>query len=114
MSKVKHTQGPWQSMAKDGKYAVETVENYGDEDSDRTALVADCDISGMIHAREKEANCRLISASPELLAALEELLPYARKYLLEMNEKMVGGLYPAINLAKIERGEEAIKKAKGE
>lgn len=65
------TKGPWQSMAKDGKYAVETVENYGGADSDRSVLVADCDTSDAIHAREKEANCRLIAAAPDLLAALK-------------------------------------------
>jgi hypothetical protein len=71
---VTFTKGPWQSMAKGGKYAVETVENYGGADSDRSVLVADCDTSDAIHAREKEANCRLIAAAPDLFVNVTMLL----------------------------------------
>lgn len=50
----------------------------------------------------------------ELLACLVDLLPCARKYLLELNKKMIGDLYPAINVGRIERAEAVINKIRGE
>lgn len=44
------------------------------------------------------------------MESLKELLPYAERFLMNLNEQMVGSLYPSINLAKLERAETAIAK----
>ncbi len=56
---------------------------------------------------------RLEQSNAELLASLTEILPYATRAIHDLNKQMVGDLYPAINLAKLERAEKAIANAKG-
>jgi hypothetical protein len=59
---VSFTPGPWQSR----HLCVTREGNY----------VADCDVSYIFSHEEKQANVRLIAAAPDLLAALEQCLPY--------------------------------------
>lgn len=107
MNNTKHTPGPW---TWDGEFGLgwyaELVspEKYVGHYSRPQALSRE----------ESKANARLIAAAPELLAALEDILPHAIRDIHELNEQMVGSLYPSINLAKIKRAEDAIAKAKGE
>jgi hypothetical protein len=58
MSKTKHTPGPW--IVQDGQEVI--VKNASE-----TRLIARC-YAG--HSIEREANARLIAASPRLLVAL--------------------------------------------
>lgn len=47
----------------------------------------------------------------ELQASLKELLPHAQRDIQELNNTMVGNLYPSINNAKLQRAQAAITKA---
>lgn len=71
MSEHKHTPGPWR--------AVETIGGYALIATRDGVLIAkvDCSISSnhwVKNIAESNANSRLISAAPELLEALENLL----------------------------------------
>lgn len=44
-----------------------------------------------------------------LRACVKDLLPFATRDVQRLNETMVGSLYPAINLAMLERAHEALK-----
>lgn len=62
------------------------------------------------HAKECEKHpVRNLETQVRLLReALDELLPYAERFLLNTNKDMVGNLYPAINLAKLDRARAAL------
>lgn len=67
----KHTPGPWYANQSGLIYAVS-------DDADESILI--CDVEGMDpdypnRAWQPVANARLIAAAPDLLAALEEMLP---------------------------------------
>lgn len=102
---VPHTPGPWRPNVAGGADLIDARKRlvaraYDPEDDDAVT-------------REAAANARLIAAAPDLLAALEDLLPYAAREIKRLNDTMVGSLYPAINLAKLDRAEAAIAKARG-
>ena len=66
----KHTKGPWDRIIADG-YTVRHPQIYSD-----TGPVANATWLGDGRLDELNANARLISAAPDLLAALEALLDY--------------------------------------
>ena len=65
-----HTNGPWARIIADG-YTVRHPQIYSD-----TGPVANATWLGDGRIDELNANARLISAAPDLLAALEALLDY--------------------------------------
>ena len=65
-----HTPGPWARIIADG-YTVRHPQIYSD-----TGPIANATWLGDGRVDELNANARLISAAPDLLAALEALLDY--------------------------------------
>ena len=71
MDNIKHTSGPWMAI-KTGERVVDTV--IDKKDSIICQLHNGCINHNQEHINQ---NAALISAAPELLAAVKELLPYA-------------------------------------
>lgn len=95
---VKHTPGPWYAWHNEAGIGV--GKTHGNESD-----IAHCDgFDSDRSAAEELANARLIAASPELLASLEEMLRWGRAQKTAGNS----GKYP------IERAQRAIEKAIGE
>lgn len=102
MRQNKHTQGPWRYdkdrssiMAKSDYIDGETEEEIFD-------LTASCGCVGN-NFYETDANILLITAAPELLEALEDLLdcvPDRDGYTDESNETLINKAKKAINKAK--------------
>lgn len=68
MTANKHTPGKWEL---DEKFNCVDVRAAGG------AYIANCNQSVALDWRTKEANARLIASAPELLEALQRLLPHA-------------------------------------
>ena len=66
MTDTTHTPGPWRVLHKTGVFPMDS----------------DCWTIGTAeqHRKEHEANARLIAAAPDLLAALQEVLPLAENW----------------------------------
>ncbi len=113
MSDVNHTPGPWEVVAdqfETGQFqVVDVATQCSIIDSYNGGCASDPSPTEYFFS---EANARLIAAAPELLDALVDLLPHAEKAIEELNAKMCGSLYPAINDAKVKRARTAIAKAK--
>jgi hypothetical protein len=109
----KHTPGPW-FIEPDGHHLLIFGGAYRDEDGvtvqTKVGRVEGNATSGPVI----EANARLMAAAPELLAACKDLLPHARRAINALNEQMIGSLYPAVNLALLDRAEKAIARAEEE
>lgn len=103
---LKHTPGPWESFGP-MRFTV-----YGGDPKVRIAVIDYC--TGADSA-EHDANARLISAAPDLLAALRSNLEY-----LELKAQGFAAQYPpdhCINLTvsrQLEQTRAAISKATGE
>lgn len=105
-NETKHTKGPWhRNIRADGKYPVIFAGR-----NQHVALATQQEDS-----EETEANIDLIAAAPELLEALELLLPLANAYLHILNETQ-GYEDPGLKLTlkQIKIANEAINKAKGQ
>ena len=70
----KHTEGPWIIDGEKGEY-VSPLDRH-----EKIAIASilcvdeeDCESGNWVRGKETNANARLISAAPELLAALEEV-----------------------------------------
>jgi hypothetical protein len=97
---AKHTPGPWEAEARQHGLAI--YANYDTAPSEYLALINGYEGSKEDRERNR-ANARLISAAPELLAALERVLECHRlKISLDTNA------------AALEQARAAIRKAKGE
>jgi hypothetical protein len=78
----KHTQGPWIYTTDEDWDGAHIMDKHG-------RIVADCqgcDIPGAcgeVGTDEAKANARLISAAPDLLEALEMLMPFAPNHFTE-------------------------------
>ena len=75
---TKHTPGPWIGAGPSfgdtlPRYTTEIVTESEDEDDGSVSI---CRLPFNHHDDENEANAHLIAAAPDLLAALELLLPY--------------------------------------
>lgn len=70
MSNAKHTPGPWQLRERDGSSSYALTDATG-EHVQYLARSRYCDGR---RDEEGEANCQLIAAAPELLAALESVI----------------------------------------
>ena len=110
MSKFKGTPGPWTTFDPPLWGDGNNVMIFADDNDENEEV---CEVYQQTIDGKRDANIRLITAAPDLLAALIELLPYAKRRIHELNDTMVGSLYPMINEAKLERGEDAIAKALG-
>lgn len=97
----KHTPGPWKySEWHDGGFAVDQ------DTADKWSAV--CDVrpntlgSRPVDAEEAEANARLITASPELLAVCDEMIEHVAKYgaLPRSADKLLGRAMAAVSKAK--------------
>ncbi len=108
--KTKHTPGRWEwkegnEIEAEGVVLAQVLgADFAEQDPPTTdEVVLECN-----------ANARLIAAAPDLLAALESVLPDAEREVRRLNEQMVGSLYPAINEARLDRARAALAKARGE
>lgn len=105
-----HTAGPWKAEASSVSFSLKIVEDKFRGNDIASVWAHNPMSSGAKHMPsmdEMEANARLISAAPELLAALEALLEHAEKYL---DFGSVEGKEQAIQLA----SRAAIAKARGQ
>ena len=101
-----HTQGPWEVRTVDSLFAVAGPDDWiASIEVDELGHLADID--GQNVATNK-ANARLIAAAPDLLAALEEVLPHLEDYF----GKEYGDDPPENDLLK--RARAVIAKARGE
>jgi hypothetical protein len=110
----KYTPGPWEVSTLDGRTIgpVRTV-IVEDEGGWTQTPLPQLQAVAVVKERtgETAANARLLAAAPELLAALERILPWAEKWVEQLSAQMAGGLYPGINEAALERARAAIVKA---
>ena len=100
---AKHTPGPWSAVRWHDKDTDQGGWNIAA--SGHLLPMSDMD-SG--DGDSSDANARLISAAPDLLEALERLLPYARYAFMQSDEE------EHLLEAAIERSTYAIAKAKGQ
>ena len=77
MTMTKHTPGPWHRNIKPAK-------KYGIIFAGRNTHVAGLCVQGLADT-EIEANCNLIAAAPELLAALRDICDVSRSYIESMD-----------------------------
>lgn len=102
--KLKHTPGPWKLKG------LNPPRIYADEGKE---IICQCDSMGEMTQSQEKANARLIAAAPELLAALELLLPMAEKFCNNAGNGADGqGL--AEHSVYVIQARAAIAKAKGE
>jgi len=103
-----HTPGPWKVTEwtyQQGKEARCMIEAANDAVATVTDLWCMDD-----RAAEREANARLIASAPDLLHALELLLPWAKTYIETQRTPLHGkGEFQRIEIARA-----AIARAKGE
>lgn len=105
---VKYTSGPWYVDGFNGRH------EYIRQVSDSDVCVAQMPHWHDEHRNELQANARLIAAAPEILEALEALLPFlpdrnAALNYAATNDGRVGASYVAVDQARA-----IIRKAKGE
>lgn len=86
---TKHTPGPWvmKLLPSNGNFTVEGPSRNGPDSETNRPWIADTGDSAYIQRDEREANARLISAAPELLAALEETNAALLQYLTGVGSK---------------------------
>lgn len=97
--KAQHTPGPWRlERTAEGEFDGAVLAERGDNNG--TFRV--CLFKYMGHSETAEANARLISAAPELLEAIKELI-----HLPGYNAQAFGGAVPMAKILK------AIDKAEG-
>jgi hypothetical protein len=93
MAKTKHTPGPWQLWGDEFDEEIDIIRDGQGARMDRTvATVRAC--------REVKANAHLIAAAPDLLDALQELVP------------LIAAEYPYQADVWLAKSRAAIKKAK--
>jgi hypothetical protein len=94
MSATKHTAGPWQVTFGKTLLHIETA-NVENAPPEWEAGIAICSVP-----KSKMANAKLIAAAPELLSALEGLLPWLeRKGMDEWAHRYAHQVRAAIQLA---------------
>jgi hypothetical protein len=69
--KTQHTPGPWAVSGHINRFTAGEIIKAGDEE-----IASVHDFNRYNRDAEREANARLIAASPKMLAALRVLLPY--------------------------------------
>ena len=103
----KHTPGPWfvnwAGSGKNGQFVYDECYVYAPSSGVEDVAVA-ADIADPLTGKPSEANARLISAAPELLAELEKMV----KAFLVYAPKTDGAEYNCVNTARA-----AIAKAEG-
>jgi hypothetical protein len=107
----KHTPGPWYVFNTADIFTNLGAKNAeGIEASSRDGwMIADCDMGGLCLA-EVRANSSLIAAAPELLEALEAILPF-----IPNSSAAEGGAARfSANVAAADKVRAAIAKARGE
>jgi hypothetical protein len=75
-NKTKHTPGPWRVTKDDGprpQFIVERIRDTGNPSTSYSTHIARTYSWGLPGCAESKANAQLISAAPDLLAALENL-----------------------------------------
>lgn len=103
---TKHTPGPWRIG--DAGHTV-----FGPRVSDVRDLQT---VAKLVRGNKTidtwKANARLIAAAPELLAALERVVPWIGRMIADGGH--MAGLLPQDAVGSLDRAEAAIAKAKGE
>lgn len=61
-----------------------------------------------VDTQKREEEDRLAVRLDAAVASLKEILPHAKRGVQDLNDKMVGSLYPSINLAALDRAERLI------
>jgi len=106
---MKHTQGPWAVKLKDRKWVIK-----GPDKKHSPVALVELEGFGMGPSRAvREANARLIAAAPDLLAALEAVLPDLWDGIDLATEQSVNEAWLADALHRLDAARAAVNKAKG-
>lgn len=73
-----HTSGPWEA-ATSGDYDLNGIGVFGKNAANKRFYIATAHYMGTAPEMGAEHNARLIAAAPELVKALEDLLPIAAR-----------------------------------
>ena len=105
MSTTTHTPGPWHIGSGNGEGSIFAENGRMRLETGGTTLYPICHNVSTWNIDEDDANARLIAAAPDLLAALETCVSELNQLAFLANDKLAN--------AAIEKGIEAIRKAKG-
>ena len=105
MSTTQHTPGPWHIGSGNGEGSIFAENGRMRLETGGTTLYPICHNVSTWNIDEDDANARLIAAAPELLTALETCVSELNQLAFLANDKLAN--------AAIEKGIEAIRKAKG-
>ena len=102
---TQHTPGPWHIGSGNGEGSIFAENGRMRLETGGTTLYPICHNVSTWNIDEDDANARLIAAAPELLTALETCVSELNQLAFLANDKLAN--------AAIEKGIEAIRKAKG-
>lgn len=105
----KHTPGPWRNHVTEGyPFGITSAHRFGDHDPEVICLIGG-DTMTPLDETENEANAALITAAPDMLAALEFARGQIAEYLngrlpIRFLDESLSKINAAIALANIEVG----------
>jgi hypothetical protein len=104
---TQHTLGPWESVwDADGDHVI-----FASRLTRRNGIVAVTAGTPDLPREEDAANAQLIAASPDLLAALEQAIPFLKRFAEHCEEQF--GIVALDLGGKIVNAEAAVSKARG-